>query len=115
MTVVEETLYIVNRDKLTINKIDMTEEQTTLNPLCDTTCALSITNPFSLAFDASSNEIYILDASFHPSLPTYNFSIKSLRLNQQGEDKPKGDNDKADFDKMMQLYSRWFSKLTSKQ
>ena len=109
MEVVGSTLYSVNRASLSVNKLDLTESKSTPTVLCDDKCLSQITNPFDLAYDSHSNHLYILDASYHPSLPTYQFSIKSIKLADGGED------GKEDFDNMLQFYSRWFSEWRAKQ
>ena len=109
MEVVGSTLYSVNRASLSVNKLDLTESKSTPTVLCDDKCLSQITNPFDLAYDSHSNQLYILDASYHPSLPTYQFSIKSIKLADGGE------GGKEDFDNMLQFYSRWFSEWRAKQ
>ena len=112
MEVVGSTLYSVNRASLSVNKLDLTESKSTPTVLCDDKCLSQITNPFDLAYDSHSNQLYILDASYHPSLPTYQFSIKSLKLAGDGEDLRPGEED---LDNMLQFYSRWFSEWRAKQ
>ena len=97
MEVVGSTLYSVNRASLSVNKLDLTESKSTPTVLCDDKCLSQITNPFDLAYDSHSNQLYILDASYHPSLPTYQFSIKSIKLADGGED------GKEDFDNRLSI------------
>ena len=106
MAVRGDLLYAINRDGRSVDSYDITETHPQKQPICDRACREQIVNPFDLAYDAKANQLLVLDGAFHPSLPTYIFSIKTITLPNKEEVK---DNSEQDLTRMLQLYSNWFA------
>ncbi|XP_067948923.1 uncharacterized protein [Watersipora subatra] len=103
-----DLLYAINREERSIDSYDITADSATEQEICGKSCEDQIMNPFDLAYDETSQQLLVLDGEFHPTLPTYIFSIKSITL---GPKATAGGSSKQDFTRLLKFYTNWLASM----
>lgn len=106
-----ETVLAINSETDSVEKFKV-GQSSEADELCDQTCTSVIKNPLNLAVDINGSNVYVLDSTPHPTLPTYSFSIKEISLAGSTEATTKPAT-QGDFSQMLKFYSRWFATRNS--
>lgn len=111
MAVNGDSLYAVNRFTPTIDSYELSDAHPQAKSVCDEKCSKQIKNPFDIAYDSKTGTLLVLDASYHPVLPTYVFSIKSINVAPSADSKPANDYEDIRTTKLRRFYANWFASL----